>query len=73
MICLSVLILIAVAARFVWQVPKAMRLLSAHLIARSVELEEHEELLRHWKGTLGVGDTRACETIRELKRSKVSA
>ena len=68
MICLSLLVLIAAAALFVWNVPQALR-----LIARAVQIEDHPELLRHWKGTLGVGDTRACETIRELKRSKVSA
>ena len=72
MICLSLLILIAVAALFVWHVPKALRLIAAYLLARAEGLEayvETQELqLKHWRGTLGVGPTAAL--IRRLKEAR---
>lgn len=73
MICLCLLILLAIGALFVWHVPGALRLIAAHLIARAVQIEDHPELLRQWKGTLGVGETRACETKRRLEAARCNS
>ncbi len=71
MIALSLLILAALLALAAWQSPKYLRHAAAHLIARAEALDSarlaHADGLRHWKGALGVGETRALETLRKLE------
>lgn len=56
MICLCLLILLAIGALFVWNVPGALGLVAVHLIARKEALDAarqaRRDALRHWKVAL---------------------